>query len=203
MLDVANGDAIAEIDVGIEPEGMAVSPDGTIAVVTSETTNMVHWINTDEQQIFHNTLVAQRPRHAEFSESGDRLWVSSEIGGTIAVIDTATQEVLHEMRMQVPGISDDLVQPVGIRLTSDGTKAFVALGPSNHVAVVDQQTYEVLEYILVGRRVWHLEFDEGDKHIYSTNGVSGDVTVIDVDKMQPIKTIKVGRFPWGAAFRPG
>ena len=32
--------------------------------------------------------------------------------------------------------------------------------------------------------------------------VSGDVTVIDVASRKPIKTIKVGRYPWGAAMRP-
>ena len=202
VLDVETGDAIAEIDVGIEPEGMAVSPDGKIAVVTSETTNMVHWIDTDKREIFNNTLVAQRPRHAEFTKSGDRLWVSSEIGGTVAVIDVATQTILHTLSMEIPGVTQDLIQPVGIRLTKDGTKAFIALGPANHVAVVDPQSFEVLEYVLVGRRVWHLEFDGDQSHIYSTNGLSGDVTVINVDKMKPVKTIKVGRFPWGAAYRP-
>ena len=29
-----------------------------------------------------------------------------------------------------------------------------------------------------------------------------DVTVIDVATLKPIKSIKVGRFPWGAAYRP-
>lgn len=46
VLDVTNGKILAEIDVEVEPEGMAVSPDGKIAIVTSETTNMVHWIDT-------------------------------------------------------------------------------------------------------------------------------------------------------------
>ena len=167
MLDVTTGEAIAEIDVGIEPEGMAISPDGKIAIVTSETTNMVHWIDTEEQRIFANTLVGQRPRHGEFTHDGTKLWVSSEIGGTVAIIDVATQAITHELTMSIPGITQDLIQPVGIRLTSDGTKAFIALGPSNHVAVVDAQTYEVLDFVLVGRRVWHLEFDLDEEHIYS------------------------------------
>ena len=38
--------------------------------------------------------------------------------------------------------------------------------------------------------------------LFATNGVSGDVTVIDVAEMKPIKTIKVGRFPWGVAIKP-
>ncbi|MGU3541112.1 hypothetical protein ACLBXP_24890, partial [Methylobacterium sp. A54F] len=59
-----------------------------------------------------------------------------------------------------------------------------------------------LNYILVGRRVWHLALTpEGDR-LLTTNGVSGDVTVIDVASQRAVKSIKVGRFPWGAAVRP-
>jgi len=68
--------------------------------------------------------------------------------------------------------------------------------------VIDARTYEVLDFVLVGRRVWPLAFDENERHIYSTNGISGDVTIINVASLRPIKTLKVGRFPWGAAFRP-
>ncbi|MGU3541344.1 beta-propeller fold lactonase family protein, partial [Methylobacterium sp. A54F] len=83
---------LAQIDVGIEPEGMAVSPDGTIAVTTSETTNMVHWIDVPSLTAVDATPVGQRPRHAEFSADGRRLWVSSEIGGTVSVIDVASRQ---------------------------------------------------------------------------------------------------------------
>jgi len=34
---------LAEVPVGVEPEGMAVSPDGRFVVNTSETTNMAHF----------------------------------------------------------------------------------------------------------------------------------------------------------------
>jgi YVTN family beta-propeller protein len=91
---------------------------------------------------------------------------------------------------------------VGIELTDDGKYAFVALGPSNHVAVVDAQTYEVLEYLLVGSRVWQLDLDKDQKHLYTTNGVSGDVSVIDVEDLKVIKSIKVGRYPWGVVIDP-
>lgn len=55
----------------------------------------------------------------------------------------------------------------------------------------------MLDYILVGRRVWHMAFNSDQSLLLTTNGISGDVTVIDVDKMKAIKSIKVGRYPWG------
>ena len=202
VVDTETRKVVAQIDVGIEPEGMAVSPDGKIAITTSETTNMAHWIDTSTQKLFANTLVDSRPRHAEFVKDGTELWVSAEIGGTISVFDVETQTEKAKIDFEVANVHPDRVQPVGFEFTEGDTHAYVALGPSNHVAVVNAETYEVEDYILVGRRVWHMEFNADRSQVFTTNGVSGDVTVIDVASRTPIKTIKVGRFPWGAAFRP-
>lgn len=202
VVDIDTRKVVAQIDVGIEPEGMAISPDGKVAVTTSETTNMAHWIDTETQQIFANTLVDSRPRHAEFVKDGREMWVSSEIGGTITVFDSATQAERAKISFEVDGIHPDRVQPVGFEFTKGDTHAFVALGPANHVAVVNAETYEVEDYILVGRRVWHMAFSPDKSLLFTTNGISGDVTVIDVARRKAIKSIKVGRFPWGAALRP-
>lgn len=202
VVDTETRQVIEQIPVGIEPEGMAVSYDGTLAITTSETTNMAHWIDVEKQEIFANTLVDQRPRHAEFTAGDEHLWVSSEIGGTVTVFRVSDQKELAKIRFEVKGVRPDRVQPVGIRFSPDGKRAFVALGPSNHVAVVDTETFEVEKTILVGRRVWHMAFSPDGRYVFTTNGVSGDVTVIDAEKLTAIKTIKVGRFPWGAAARP-
>ncbi|MDX1399805.1 MAG: PQQ-dependent catabolism-associated beta-propeller protein, partial [Oceanospirillum sp.] len=182
--------------------GMAVSPDGKIALNTYETTRMLHWINTETHELYDNTLVDQRPRHVEFNKDGSLLWASSEIGGSVVVINTENREILHKMRFEIPGIHPDRIQPVGVKLSADGRYAFVALGPANHVAVVDAKTYEVIDYLLVGRRVWHMEFSPDQKLLLSTNGISGDVSVIDVEKLKVVKSIKVGRYPWGVAILP-
>jgi PQQ-dependent catabolism-associated beta-propeller protein len=193
---------VAQINVGVEPEGMAASPDGKIVVTTSETTNMAHWIDTATMKIFANTLVDSRPRYAVFTRDDKELWVSSEIGGSVTVFDVATQSQKSKIRFDIPGVNSDLIQPVGFEFTPDGETAFVALGPANHVAVINMKTFEVEKYILVGRRVWHMAFSPDHKQLFTANGVSGDVTVIDVASQEPIKSIKVGRFPWGVAMRP-
>ncbi|MEO1543261.1 MAG: YVTN family beta-propeller repeat protein [Pseudomonadota bacterium] len=197
VVDIDKGTILAEVPVGVEPEGMGVSPDGRYVVNTSETTNMAHFIDTKTNETVANILVDNRPRVAQFTPDGKLLWVSAEIGGTVTIIDVATKEPIHKINFEIQGINADAIQPVGVRINKEGTKAFVALGPANRVAIVNAKTYEVEKYILTGQRVWNLAFTPDEKYIYTTNGVSNDVTVIDVAKQRAVRSIRVGRYPWG------
>ena len=163
----------------------------------SEPTNMAHFIDTTTLQIVANVLVDSRPRFAQFKRDGSELWISSEIGGTVSIIDPVKREVTGKITFEIPGLRNEAIQPVGIGMTKDGKTAFVALGPANRVAVVDGATHKVLKYLLVGQRVWHMDFTPDEKYLMVTNGVSNDVSVIDVAAQKVIKTIQVGELPWG------
>jgi YVTN family beta-propeller protein len=110
--------------------------------------------------------------------------------------------VVKKITFKIPGVTDEQIQPVGVRLTMDGTKAFVALGPANRVAVVDARSYEVQKYLPVGQRVWQLAFTPDQKMLFTTNGTSNDVSVIDVEALKVTKSIPVGLLPWGVAVSP-
>jgi YVTN family beta-propeller protein len=88
-------------------------------------------------------LVDTRPREAKFTPDGKEVWVSSEVGGTVSVIDASEWKVKKKIRFEVPGVRPELLQPVGIEFTKDGKYVFAALGPGNRVAVIDPETYEV------------------------------------------------------------
>jgi len=188
--------------VGVEPEGVAISPDGKVVVNTSETTNMAHFINAETYEIFENILVDQRPRYAQFSDDGNLLFVSAEIGGNVTVIDPHKYEIIHKIEFEIPGLPPEAIQPVGVRVTADGEKVFVALGPANRVAVVNGKTFEVEDYLLVGQRVWQMAFTPDQKYLFTTNGNSNDISVIDVEQMKVIKSIQVGQQPWGVVVSP-
>jgi PQQ-dependent catabolism-associated beta-propeller protein len=160
---------------------------------------MAHFIDTTTREIIANVLVDARPRYAEFKRDGSELWVSSEIGGTVSVIDPAKQAVIHKIEFEIPGLRRETIQPVGIGMTRDAKTAFIALGPANRIAVVDVASRKVTKYLLVGQRVWHVAFTPDEKYLLTTNGVSNDVSVIDVSAQKVIKTIQVGELPWGVA----
>ena len=64
---------------------------------------------------------------------------------------------------------------------------------------MDAATFEMLIRIFVDRRVWHMAFSAVEDQLFTTNGLSGDVAVIDVKELKPQKSIKVGGFPSGIA----
>ena len=202
VVDMIDKMIIDDIPVGVEPEGMGLTNDGSLLVNTSETTNMAHFINTDTLEINVNVLVDARPRVAIFTPDDKEVWVSAEIGGTVKVIDPSDQKVTNTISFEIPGVNEESIQPVGIRHTSDGKFTFVALGPANRIAVIDQKTKKILKYLLVGQRVWQMALTPDEKTLLSTNGVSNDVSFINVDKLKVEKSIKVGRFPWGVAISP-
>ena len=117
------------------------------------------------------------------------------------MFDVNTRQVIHEFTFAISGVHRDKVQPVGVELSGDGKTAFVALGPANHVAVIDVPSMNIEEYLLVGRRVWQLAFNPDQSKLLTTNGVSGDVSVIDIATRKVTHSIKVGRYPWGVVVR--
>ena len=202
VVDMNEKMIIDDIPVGVEPEGMGLVGDGSVLVNTSETTNMAHFIDTETLEIVENVLVDARPRVAMFTPDDKEVWVSSEIGGTVKVINPKSKEVTHTIGFEIPGVNEESIQPVGVRHTKDGKYTFVALGPANRIAVIDQMSKEVIKYLLVGQRVWQLAFSNDQKTLLSTNGVSNDVSFINVDKLKVEKSVKFGRFPWGVVVSP-
>ena len=57
VIDPSSGKIIAKIEVGIEPEGVSISPDGNTVVVTSESSNMAHFISSSNYKITKNVII--------------------------------------------------------------------------------------------------------------------------------------------------
>ena len=82
-------------------------------------------------------------------------------------------------------------------MTRDGKRAFVSLGKANHVAFIDVAARKVTDLVLVGKRAWNVTLDKAEARLYVVNGLSDDVTVVDVAGAKAIKSIPVGRVPYG------
>ncbi|MGZ8144505.1 MAG: hypothetical protein ACXWTG_10120, partial [Methylosarcina sp.] len=70
------------------------------------------------------------------------------------------------------------------------------------VAVINAQTLEVEKFLLVGQRVWNLAFSPDQQRLYTTNGVSNDLSIIELLSQTVTKSVGVGTYPWGVVVKP-
>jgi PQQ-dependent catabolism-associated beta-propeller protein len=197
FVDASTGKVLKSVKVGEEPEGVKVSADGKTLYVTSEVASLVHVIDIASGAIVRNVKVGKRPRRMALTPDGKELWVTNELDASVSIVDTDTRAVVGRLKFEVKGARSEDITPVGIQMSRDGKRAFVALGRANHVAFVDVPQRKVTNLVLVGKRAWNVTLDKAEARLYVVNGLSDDVTVVDVGSAKPIKSIPVGRVPYG------
>jgi PQQ-dependent catabolism-associated beta-propeller protein len=198
FLDLASGRIVREVKVGPEPEGMGVSPDGKLVIATSEAASTVHFIDAASGRLLDSVIVGSRPRDVLFLDGGRRLWVSSEQRGTISVFDPATHRILHVIDLVAAFPDLETVQAVEMEVTRDGKRAFVAMGRGDRVAEIDPATLKVVRSFPTGHRNWGIGLSPDDKRLYAASGLSGDVTIVDLERNRVAQRVKLGGKPWSA-----
>jgi PQQ-dependent catabolism-associated beta-propeller protein len=195
IVDLGSGKRRGEVKVGGEPEGVKLSADGKTVYVTSEVANVVHAVDLASGKVVANIKAGKRPRRFALTPDGAQLWVSNELDASVTIIDTKANQAIGTIRFEVKGARAEDITPVGLTMTRDGRRAFVALGRANHVAFVDVATRKVTDLVLVGKRAWSVALDKAEKTLYVVNGLSDDLTIVDVPAAKALKTVRVGRVP--------
>ena len=195
-IDIASRTSVMRVATGAEPEGVLVTEDGKTVYVTSEVADMVHVVDVASGIVTKNIVVGTRPRRFILTPDGKELWVSCELSSEIYIIDRTSNEIIGDPLVFVPpGLRSEEVTPVGMAITRDGSKVLLSLGRANHIAILDTTSRQVLQYVLVGSRAWSVDLSGDEKIAIVANGLSDDITVVDMTSMQPVTSIPVGRVP--------
>lgn len=197
FVDAASGKVLQSVKVGKEPEGVKVSIDGRTLYITSEAASLVHVIDVATAKVVKNIKVGKRPRRMALTPDGKELWVTNELDASVSIVSTADHSVAGTIKFEVKGVRAEDISPVGITMSHDGKRAFVALGRANHVAFIDVPGRKVTNLVLVGKRPWNVTLDKAEARLWVVNGLSDDITVVDVAGAKALKSIPVGRVPYG------
>jgi YVTN family beta-propeller protein len=145
----------------------------------------------------------------------ERIYVSNEDGHSVTVIDAAQSAVIGTISVGK--------RPRGMKLSSDGTRLFVALSglpkcpphvpdeecaklerdlKADGVAVVDTASSKVLRVIKAGSDPEQFAISPDGKRLFVANEDAATLSVIDIDRGAAIATISVGREPEGVGITP-
>jgi YVTN family beta-propeller protein len=135
----------ATLDVGSDPEGVAITPNSEYAYVTNEGSNYVNVINTTENTAA-TVDVGSDPEGVAITPNGADAYVVNNGSNTVSVIDTATNSVTATVNVGS--------YPVGVAITPNGEFAYVtnfySASGEDTVSVIDTATNTVTATVNVG-----------------------------------------------------
>lgn len=196
VVDLATGSIRARVKVGEEPEGVTVRPDGKVVYVTCEEGNIVVAVDTTTLKVIARVKTSGRPRSVVFTADSKTGFVTDETGGAVTVIATAKHTVTKTITLPKAGPVPP--RPMGAVLSPDGRHVFVSLGRAQAVAEIDASTFALTRtFDNVGARVWGITLSHDGTKLYSANGSSNDISIVDIASGKVDKRIPTGGSPWG------
>jgi len=122
-------------------------------------------------------------------------YITSEVDGTVSVIDTATNVVVTTIPVGR--------FPLGVAVNAAGTRAYIGNYADNSISVIDTATNTVIDLISVSPNlVQGIAVSQDGSRVYAAGGELGIVSVIDTATDTVIATIPVGRAPRSVAVNP-
>lgn len=201
VVDVDAGKVIARIKVGLEPEGVALTPDERWVLVTNESDNSVSVVDTTTLKVQSHVTVGKRPRDISFTADGQTAYVSGELDASLYRMTVPAGEPVQRV-LQLK----ETAKPMAVLLDAPRNRLYLSTGRGGTVAVVDMkgapQAVKLLKEIPVGKRPWGIALSPDGRFLYTANGPSNDVSVIDTTALTEVKRIAVGGSPWGIVVGP-
>jgi YVTN family beta-propeller protein len=215
IVDLGSGQSHGKIKVSEEPEGVGVNSQNGEVYVTCEEKGEVFAIDPDQQRVIAKIDTGGRPRSVAFLPNGSRAYVACENGGYIAVIDAKSHKLLSKIQLPTGSL------PMGTAISNDGKELYVSTGRGNAVVIIDLQKVNaqrspllsargegegeesIVATIPVGNRAWGIALAPSGSKLYTANGASNDVSVVDLKSRKEMRRIKVGDGPWGIAIVSG
>jgi YVTN family beta-propeller protein len=130
---------------GSSPTGIAISPDGTIAVVVNSENGTVSIIDIVHRQILGSAIpVGTSPAQVAITTDGKTALVTNFDSNTVSVVDLTSMIVIHTIS------GGGMSSPRGIAVTPDGTKALVGNNSSNSLTIIDLSSLSPTATIAMG-----------------------------------------------------
>jgi YVTN family beta-propeller protein len=130
---------VLTVPLSYSPGALAITPDGSTLYVANYYDSSVSVVDTTSNTVTTTLPLSEGPSYLAVSPDGSQVYVlcnNEESDGLIAIIDTATNQVLPTT-IDIGGFPQSLV------FTADGNYAYEVNDPASDVSVIDTATQSV------------------------------------------------------------
>jgi YVTN family beta-propeller protein len=190
IVDIASGTVLKTIKRGGQPEGVQVAPDGKRVFITSEEDGTVAVLDLAVGHIISTFKVGHRPRSIAFMPDGSRAYVNAENDRTVVLVDAAKFETLKAISLGKHGLIQPMARCFPRRDQAVHKHVPRAAGPQGRHGDSDRS-----RFVTVGKPPWSMALSPDAKTLYSANGPSNDISVVNLADNTVVATIPAGTGP--------
>ncbi len=179
----------------VDPYQLGYSPDGKWFVTAAYRMNHVDIYEAKDLRLVKRLPLHSLPSHFTFSADSNFVFFTVQGSNQVAALDLAKQEIVWTV--------DVGEAPAGIHVFPDQKRLLVGLTGEDAAVVVDIATRGVSKRIVTGKGAHNIfRMPADDKRVLITNRVEGSMSIIDLEKLEVVDTIRVSGGPDDVDFSP-
>lgn len=187
VIDPRSGKPTGTIPI-TDPYNLYFTPDGTKAIVVAERFQRLDFYDPSSWTFLKSVSIPwPGVDHGDFTADGRYFLASTEFSGEVVKVDTQTMTFVS--KADVGGL------PIDVKLSPDGTLAYVANQSRNGVSIVDVDSMTEVGFIKTGVGAHGLNISRDAATLYVSNRMEGTVSIIDFATRALRETWKVGGSP--------
>jgi YVTN family beta-propeller protein len=155
IMDLEKRELAKILETGAGAEGVAAHPTRPEVWISNRAAGTVSIISTESMEVIETIQSPGFPIRAAISPDGTRAIVVNARAGNVTIFDVEERslartidmeaEIIFEEGRMFPRAFSETTVPIGTIFSPDGSRAYVALTRSDVVAVIDTETWEVIE----------------------------------------------------------
>lgn len=181
---------LTRIIVGIQPHGLALTPDDRFLFVANDGSHDLTVVDVDALQVVSTVPgVGSFPHMVAITPDGREAWTGNVGGGDVSIVDVAAAiaEPLNAVVCVTPGgVGSQCRIPAGagtegIAFTHDGSTAYAANGGANTITVIDVASRTVVRNLPVAGSPRRVHLTPDGRRAYISQLFGTDLVAIDTE----------------------
>ncbi|MFK8069049.1 MAG: PQQ-dependent catabolism-associated beta-propeller protein [Gammaproteobacteria bacterium] len=170
------------IEVGAQPRGIGLSPDGSELYVALGKEDKIIVIDPVSLKVLRDLNSGDDPEAFAVHPNGN-LYISNEEDNMATVLNPATGETITQIKVGI--------EPEGVAVSPDGSRVIVTSESTNMLHVISVPEHEIVANILVGSRPRSATFNKDGSFAYTAAEIGGEVKKVDMATNEVVKVLSL------------
>ena len=192
VYDLKNKKIIGELDEFVTPRNIAFSKDGKYFYVSDSTYGTIREIDSKTLEVIRTFELKQGVFGFTLTNDGKKIFANNQAESTVTVINLENGKI----EKVIEGFSEPRQ---GIVVDAKDEFVYVTNFKGDDVRVINTKTLKIEKTLEGIPAVRAISVDQDGKYLYGASSSGNVINVLDIKTGKVVKSIKVGKEPYGAA----